>query len=406
MSFAPMRPVDAVAIEHEGKEKILIRDPERLCSEAMVVPTPLFYVATLFDGQRDAKKIQEVIAAASNGETLPLDFIETAATEFDRYFLLDNERSATERARLSAEFDAMPTRPAAHAGETYPDAPEQLRAMLDGFYKDLEAAPPGDPPRALITPHIDLRVGGGAYARTFSRLPAGDPADLYIVLGVAHQPARNLFTVTSKDFETPLGSVETDREAVDTLCKLYGANRLGGQYVHQYEHSIEFQCVFLKGHHGDAPFKILPILCGSMHEAWASGASGEARAAIPAAGEFIEALKTLIDVYNGRVCVVAGVDLSHVGLKFGDNQGLNPMRARMVELADRRMLDNVLGRDPEGFMEHFREDGNARNVDAVAAVYVMLHALGPGAPGELTAYRQWDEKETDSMVTFAGAAFY
>jgi len=52
-----------------------------------------------------------------------------------------------------------------------------------------------------------------------------------------------------------------------------------------------------------------------------------------------------------------------------------------------------------------RPDANGRNVDAVTAVYVMLHALGPGR-GKLIDYQQWHERETDSMVSFAGLALY
>ena len=60
---------------------------------------------------------------------------------------------------------------------------------------------------------------------------------------------------------------------------------------------------------------------------------------------------------------------------------------------------------PEQFFDHFRADGNARHVDAVTAVYVMMHALGKGRVEQI-AYDQWREEATDSMVTYASAAIY
>ncbi len=65
-----------------------------------------------------------------------------------------------------------------------------------------------------------------------------------------------------------------------------------------------------------------------------------------------------------------------------------------------RMLESVKLRDPEAFFDHFRPDRNARNVDAVTAVYTLLHAIGKGE-GELLNYSQYRERETESLVSFA-----
>ena len=125
----------------------------------------------------------------------------------------------------------------------------------------------------------------------------------------------------------------------------------------------------------------------------------------PEIGEFCDAIRTLIEELDERVCIIAGVDLSHIGKKFHDDRGVDDHRAEMVRAADLGMLEHVCKRDPEAFFDHFRPDFNARNVDAVAAVYTMLHALGPGET-ELLEYNQYREHETDSMVTYASMALY
>jgi AmmeMemoRadiSam system protein B len=226
----------------------------------------------------------------------------------------------------------------------------------------------------------------------------------YIILGVAHHPTPNLYTLTDKHFETPLGVAKTNQTAAEKLRELYGANRLSGEMAHRLEHSIEFQVIFLQYLHRDGPdFTILPILCGSL-DPELHRENGPPHS-LPQVGEFCESLRKVIDELGPRTCVIAGVDLSHVGKKFGDEDGVDDFRSDLIRSADLRMLDHVASRDPEAFFDHFRPDKNARNVDAVSAVYSMLHVIGPGE-GELLSYEQYRERETESLVSFASLALY
>lgn len=406
MPYPPVRYVDAVQIEHQGQPLILIRDPESLNPDTLAVSLPFFLVLSLLDGRRGAPEIQEMLREATGGQLIAAEDINSIVAQLDEFYLLENGRAAERRAALRAEFDTLQVRPASHAGTAYPADADECAQMFDGLF-DALAFGDGDAPRprGLVLPHIDLRVGGRTLAEGFSRLDPARPARLYIILGVAHQPAKNTFTLTDKDFDTPLGLVETDRDAAARLRQLYGAGRLDGDYAHKTEHSVEFQAVTLKYFHYTHPgFKILPLLCGSLHEdvALADGAP----ALRPDVGEFIAALRTLIDEYQGDVCILSSVDLSHVGKKFGDERGVDELRASFIRAADERMLERVEALDAEGFFDHFRPDANARNVDAVTSVYVMLHVLGSQGRGERIAYQQWKEEETDSMVTYASVALY
>jgi AmmeMemoRadiSam system protein B len=407
VTYPPIRALEAVPVEHEGQTLIHIRDPACLAPDSLVVPAPVFLIMTLLDGRNDARAIQHILTQTAEGLIVTSEQIDELVGQLDEYYLLANTRSAERYGELEREFDALTERPASHAGVAYPADPAECKLLFEGLFEGIEIADGESPrPQGLILPHIDLRVGGKTLAKGLASLDPQAPPRLYIILGVAHQGSKNLFTLTDKSFQTPLGLVETDREAAHKLKERYGAGRLDGQFSHKTEHSIEFQAVALKYlHRNGADFKILPILCGSLHESMTPEAPPPAKQ--PDVGDFIATLRRLVKDYEGECCIIASVDLSHVGKKFGEERGIDPIRTESIRHADLEMLDRIESGDAEAFFDHFRPDQNARNVDAVTAVYVMLHALGTDGDGtKRIDYDQWHEEATDSMVTYAATAFY
>jgi hypothetical protein len=404
MTHQRLRYIEAIPIEDEdGQRLVVLRDPEELFVETLAVPLPTFALMSLFNGQRDARDVQAEVQR-NYGQLLPVDRLESLLAQMDEFYLIENERTAARRAALQKEFAAMKTRPAAHAGTAYPEDPAELAALLDRFFERprAERGKRAAAPRGLVTPHIDIREGGECLAWAFNELDCPEPPELYVILGVAHYPTPNLFTFTNKDFETPLGPARVHAEALARMRELCGAEGPDGEFAHKNEHSVEFQTVFLKHLHRDAhDFKIVPVLCGSIDELTANGGSPPRER--DEVGRFIGALRAVVEEFGPRVCVIAGVDLSHVGPKFGMPDPIDDLRAGIVEAADRRMLEAVAAGRAEDFFDHFRPDNNARNVDAVSAVYTMLHALAP-ASGELLQYAQFREAPTQSMVSYASMA--
>jgi MEMO1 family protein len=411
MTHPRIRFVEAVPIRRDDEVFVLLRDPEDLCAGEMIVSPPAYLLLTLLDGSRDPGDIQQELLRQT-GQVIPRDSIDAFIESLDRSFLLDNERARRRRDELRREFAALPSRPAAHAGASYSADAGNLRDFLDAFFREAAVnngadAPAEVFPRGLIVPHIDMRCGGRCMARGFRALaqPAAPLPRRYIVLGVAHAPTPNLYTLTNKDFETPLGPARADREAIALLTSLYGDSLFEGELAHRREHSVEFAAVFLKYlHQGNDDFTMVPLLCGSLHEEFLNGHARQPGDRDDVA-RFCEALRTLLAQPGPPTCLVASVDLSHIGRKFGDVEGVDPFRARTVRAADLAMLERVRERDPEGFFDHFRADANARNVDAVTAVYTLLHALGPG-PARLLDYDQHLELATESLVSFASMALY
>ena len=61
--------------------------------------------------------------------------------------------------------------------------------------------------------------------------------------------------------------------------------------------------------------------------------------------------------------------------------------------------------DPEGFFEVICREGDRARVCGVSAIYALLQAMDAGR-GELLKYDQAIEQEAQSLVSFAGMAFY
>ena len=78
-----------------------------------------------------------------------------------------------------------------------------------------------------MSPHIDFQRGGAAFAWAYDRVVAESDAELFVILGTAHTPLHGLFSVSSKDFATPLGTARTDREFVAALAKRLNGRTAG-----------------------------------------------------------------------------------------------------------------------------------------------------------------------------------
>ncbi len=181
-------------------------------------------------------------------------------------------------------------RPAAVAGMFYPDAPAELRHMLDDM---LAAARPAARPahiKALIVPHAGYIYSGPVAASAYA-LVAGLRGRIrrVVMLGPAHRAyVRGLALPDAQRFATPLGEVELDRAGMRALQDL--PQVAVSAAAHQTEHSLEVQLPFLQTVLGE--FSLLPL------------AVGEATA-----GEVADVLER---VWGGdETLIVISSDLSH-----------------------------------------------------------------------------------------------
>ena len=135
-----------------------------------------------------------------------------------------------------------------------------------------------------------------------------------------------------------------------------------------------------------------------LHEAvWTGRAGGRrARAALPR-----RARRDHRGV-GRRVCVIGGVDLAHVGPRFGDRAPNTPASARGGRARRPAMLDAVMAGDAAGFYARWRGRRRAPHLRAVADLRLSPRAARRAGPPPVR-YRQWPDPE--GAVTFCAAAF-
>jgi AmmeMemoRadiSam system protein B/AmmeMemoRadiSam system protein A len=159
-------------------------------------------------------------------------------------------------------LNAITVRPAAVAGMFYPGNPAQLAAevteLLDGV-EDFE--PRLAFPKALIVPHAGYIYSGPVAARAYDELRAARGIVKRVVLiGPAHYVAgRGLALPECDAFETPLGRIRLDQEAIASLADLKQVVRSSA--AHAQEHSLEVQLPFLQKVLGE--FSLVPIAAGA-----------------------------------------------------------------------------------------------------------------------------------------------
>src|SRR5436190_7933504 len=296
-----------IPYKHEGKDVfILIDQQEQLFEHQVVLPPLPFVVASLLDGRRGTPEVQAESKAQLKAD-ISADEIDNVVRELDHHLLLESSRVREMRQTVAEAFAKLPSRPAQFIeGES-----AEVSGQLDGYYggeggAGKIGAPRDEPLAGILAPHIDFTRGGACYTHAYKELAERSDADLYVLLGVAHQSPPNPFVMTGKNYETAFGAVTTDREALSAVEKRLGKRIYEHESVHRTEHSVEFQTVFLKHARPKAAFTVLPVLC-SAFEQWCGGASPST------AAEVEDALGAIREATAGRkVCFVAGVDFAHV----------------------------------------------------------------------------------------------
>ncbi|MBN2578194.1 MAG: AmmeMemoRadiSam system protein B [Pirellulales bacterium] len=432
-SKLPTRPhLRSIEIEPVGSAA------ERLClfwdssgwGEAVVLPRTEALLAVLMNGKRTLAKIQEAFCRRT-GKAVKRRELERVVCRLERARLLASAGFRRYYRREVTNYLRKPLRPAAFAGDAYPDRPDTLRRRLARFFSEREKIPQGDspiisaqksgqspvveaPPQknlcGILAPHIDPVRGGRIYAAAYQPLRRADPADLFVIFGTAHAPLGEWFSATRKDFDTPLGAVRTDQAFCDRLQKYLSATVLGrklkvfaDELAHRREHSLEFQAVFLQYLFGrKRPFRIVPILVGSFQHLIDEGETPEDAVEVHA---FVQALRAALAEHPGRACCISSADLAHIGPHFGDPRPVDEKRLRRQATDDRKLLRQLRRGDRRGFYRHVARCGNRDRICGLAPTYLMLQVLGP-VQGQLLDYAQNAEPDGSACVTYAAAAFY
>jgi AmmeMemoRadiSam system protein B len=409
-----LRPIEAFPVQQDGKTLVYLKDPLNLATPIGISPVG-YFILSHFDGRHSDLDIQQAYTKQF-GSLLPSAELKSFVAMLDQYYYLQSERFENYRNQVTLEFKRLPARVPSHVGGVYPADPVALTAQLDGYFS--AGAGPGAPsaqnnrstPKAIVAPHIDFHRGGPAYAWAYKSLAESDGADLYILLGTSHCGGQSPYILTLKDFDTPLGLVETDKDFVNRLQAACDEDCFVDEYLHRGEHSLEFQVLFLKyaaqkraalAGAAERPFQIVPILVSSFHSALVSRTAPENNSTV---GTFLRALRKMSEQESRRVCFVAGVDLAHVGRQFGDSDPITNEFLRWVESEDRELVNRLAELDAPGFFQNLAKDQDRRRICGFSPLYSLIHLLND-VQGNPLKYGQAYTPETASAVTFMSVIF-
>ncbi len=145
------------------------------------------------------------------------------------------------------------------AGAFYPADPAVLHEEVQSFLAGV-APPAAPPPKALIVPHAGYIYSGPVAASAYARLrPLAGRIRRVVLLGPAHRvPFVGIAAPEAEYFDTPLGRVHVDQQAVEALADLPFVGR--SDLPHAPEHSLEVQLPFLQEVLGD--FELVPLVVG------------------------------------------------------------------------------------------------------------------------------------------------
>jgi AmmeMemoRadiSam system protein B len=404
--YPRLRPIEAFPAEVRGQQVLCLRDPEYYCQGVVYLPAVTASILGLFNGQHSLLDIQEAFVRRF-GTLLFREQLLEVIRSLDEHHLLDSPRFAAHRMAVEEGFRQAQTRPACFAGKSYPAERDALRQQLDSYFgaaegpRDTPPSPAAAGLRGLVVPHIDFARGGPCYAWGYRELEGTPPVDRWVILGTVHAPITRAFALTRKDFETPLGTAETDREFMDRLLATVGSAYLEDEPAHRGEHAIEFQAVFLRHRlPQQSGVRIVPILCGSLHRCVEERRTPTQDSEIEA---FVAGLRDTLSALGGRSVILASADLAHVGPRFGDPRPITPGQLREIGDADREMLAAVEAGDAEALFHAVARDGDRRRICGLPPIYAMLRVLG-GVRGRLLRYSQWPDPQ--GTVTFATVALY
>lgn len=393
------RDLDYIPFEHEGERFVFIRDPLGLVREGQAIPLPLLRLLMELPPGLNLEAMVAWLGQKTEGRIGTREQVLHLVSELDGARLLESESYLQLRGQVVREFVAAPLRPQVMAGQAYPGEPGDLRAWLEGTLAlGREGTGSGNAVAALVAPHIDPGLGAPVYAEAYRALQ-GAAYRRVIVLGVGHQLPEGLFSFSPKSFQTPLGVLPNAVELTRSLQAAGGCACTADDFAHRQEHSVEFQLIFLQQLlQGD--FALVPVLCGSL----LYGLPEYSRQAfLDAAGPLLERLAQVLREPDEPTLLVAGVDFSHIGPKFGHEQTARELEAE-TRAHDEALLQALCAGDADALWAESARVRDRYNVCGFSALATLLEVLPPSR-GQRLGYALWHEEPTASAVSYAAAVF-
>lgn len=392
------RDLDLMPSPVDEQPGLLMRDPKRYSDAIIVVPWVLARCLDCFDGQHTQLDLREALVRATG--QLDVSAIQDHLTSALRESgFLEDDAFYELRERREREFAAEEHRAPSHGGSAYPEDRDELNEVMRGY---IDPRVLGDTDVAgIAAPHVSPSGGWQSYQAAYRKLPRDVAGRTVIILGTSHYGTPDKFGLTRKGFETPLGISRTDHGIVDRLQRAAPGGVTIEDYCHSVEHSIEFQVLFLQWLYGP-DISIVPILCGSFANSIYRGGMPEQNEGV---ARFLDGLRDVAEAAKGKLLWILGIDMAHIGRRYGDSFAAHANRGYLAEVAERDQArnDRVMAGDAGGFWDLVQAKRDDLRWCGSSPLYTFLKAV-PGLRGTVERYEQWNIDEA-SVVSFAGMSF-
>ncbi|HTM57585.1 MAG TPA: AmmeMemoRadiSam system protein B [Candidatus Udaeobacter sp.] len=406
--FPRLRPLMLMPFRDGDRELILVSDPLGVIPGQPVLGIEALAILQLLDGTVSLNDLSAALMRESKDLRIT-QMVRDFVAQLDELLMLDSPRFDAAYRALREAYHALEIRPAVLEGRVYPAEREELARSLDQYFaaamtrRDAAGEPAAAPdarPRAILAPHLDPRRSGETIARALLELGEQPPRPLRIVIfGTGHELFGDLFALTRKHFQTPLGKAVCDTAFVDAVASRLGEAAFHGELAHRAEHSIEFATIFLQHRLKDRPFTIVPILCGGFLHLLDEGRKPREDAGFEM---LIQAVRETVVAQGGDTVYLASVDLSHVGPRFGDPPTDERVRLE-VEAKDRAALEAAIRGNADAWFDAIASHDDGTRICGFAPTYALLRCAEPGA-GRLLRYEQSIEDD-QSLVSIASAVW-
>ncbi|MCC6221565.1 MAG: AmmeMemoRadiSam system protein B [Deltaproteobacteria bacterium] len=399
-------PINIEYSEIEGQKAVVLSDKWGIASKPAAFPSSLLPVIARFDGENSIADI----ALQGRNYGITVELVTQLVEALYQLQFLEAEDVRVKWRELKEKYRTIGVRKEALAGTIYPQDPKVLRRVLDDYIARSKTTVLDSDfcKKAIgfIAPHIDYTRGWQTYGAGFAALKQTARPDVIFLFGTSHQPGEGFFSLTDKDFSTPLGIVPVHEATLATVLSKYGRDRaLCDEILHRDEHSIELQLPFLMHcySNGGCP-PIVPILVGSFHEFLRGDG-------LPTTSSEVEDFIGIVaDTVNNlrregkKVLFYAGVDFAHVGRHFGDREPMDRKSLAELEARDGELIRSILSGKSASVFAHVASDLDRRRICGFPSLYSMLSIMeyaGIEATGECIEYRQAVEEKSDCTVSFA-----
>jgi AmmeMemoRadiSam system protein B len=402
MAFDPdmrpkLRPIEAFPVPEAGPGMIGLRDPSGLSPAMLTVSDAVVFILGHFDGTHTLREVSERFARQFH-QALPPDRLDAVVSQLQGACLLDDETFDAHYRQLVESYRARPARVMDSAGELGIDG--DIGRVFDQLLAAAGTADGSEPIAGVVAPHLDYPRGAPCYAAAYAPLRDRPVPERIVILGTNHFGRSTTAVTTSKCFQTPLGTSETDEAFIGQLEARCGDLR-ASEFDHQREHSVELQLLWCQHLFGAEAFQLVPVLCPDP--CGPTGTRPHDGAGVDLA-DFAAALAACIGMDGKDTLLIAGADLSHVGAHFGDDRPLDDAFLPEVQSRDEAALRALREDGPDAFVACVARDDNPTRICSAGCLFTLRSVL-PEAKVHLLKYHQAIHEPSQTGVTCAAMLF-